>query len=414
MLKSLLRIALILILVGGVLAAAWWPLSNYLAEKNRPHWRTAKVSRGDIVSYVKSTGTVKPVLSVSIGSFVSGPITELHADFNQIVKKGDLLARIDPRLYQANVDRDQAILASRKADVARVSALLQQATRNEQRAIALRRDDEDFISAKEMDSFHFERLSLAAQLKLAEAAVMQAEGGLETSLANLEYTRIVSPVDGMVIDRLIDEGQTLAAQFTTPELFKVAPEMDRKMHIFASVDEADIGYIIQAQSKRLPVEFTVDAYPDDIFTGEIEQIRKNSTTVENVVTYPVVVAAKNPELKLLPGMTASLSFQIDERDDVLQIPNSALRFYPEIEHVRPEDRDLLLGNEDDELDEELDGEDEGEEDSEESNEENGEPAGRGGRTPTTRVLPGANDAGMSGSKRENSSRPSPSKPGSPI
>ncbi len=341
--KTLLRILILLALVVGLLTAAWWPVSNYLAARNRPQWRTAKVTRGKIVSDVKSTGTVKPVLTVSIGSFVSGPITELHANFNQIVKKGDLLARIDPRLYQANVDRDRAVLASRRADVDRVSALLLQATRNEQRAIALRKDDENFISAKEMDAFHFERLSLAAQLKLAEAAVEQAQGGLETSFANLEYTRIVSPVDGMVIDRLIDEGQTLAAQFTTPELFKVAPEMDRKMHIFASVDEADIGLIIQAQTKGLPVEFTVDAYPDETFYGEIEQIRKNSTTVENVVTYPVVVATKNPDLKLFPGMTASLSFQVDECQDVLRVPNSALRFYPLAEHVRAEDRDLLLG-----------------------------------------------------------------------
>jgi HlyD family secretion protein len=149
-----------------------------------------------------------------------------------------------------------------------------------------------------------------------------------------------------VIDRLIEEGQTLAAQFQMPELFKIAPDMEKKMHVFATIDEADIGRIIKAKESGLPVEFTVSAYPEDTFFGEIEQIRKNSTTTENVVTYPVVVAVPNPELKLLPGMTANLSFQVDEREDVLRVPNSALRFYPNNrEQVREKDREILDGDE---------------------------------------------------------------------
>jgi HlyD family secretion protein len=180
-------------------------------------------------------------------------------------------------------------------------------------------------------------------LKLAVAAVDQAQGALENAEANLEYTKILSPVDGMVIDCKISRGQTLAAQFQTPELFIIAPDMDKKMHVFASVDEADIGLIIKAQQRGLPVEFRVDAYRDEVFYGEIEQIRKNSTTTENVVTYPVVVAAANPDLKLLPGMTASLSFQVDEREKVLCVPNSALRFYPAPQDVREEDREILYG-----------------------------------------------------------------------
>jgi HlyD family secretion protein len=166
---------------------------------------------------------------------------------------------------------------------------------------------------------------------------------LKNAEANFEYTKILSPVDGMVIDKKIDRGQTLAAQFQTPELFIIAPDMDKKMYVFASVDEADIGLIIEAQKRKAPVEFRVDAYRDEVFYGEIEQIRKNSTTTENVVTYPVVVAAANPDLKLLPGMTASLSFQIDEREDVVRVPNTALRYYPELRHVRPEDREILYG-----------------------------------------------------------------------
>ena len=150
-----------------------------------------------------------------------------------------------------------------------------------------------------------------------------------TSEANLDYTEIRSPVDGIVIDRKIDPGQTVAATFQTPELFIVAPDMRKEMHVFASVDEADIGLIRDAQESGQPVRFTVDAYPDDLFEGKIFQIRKSSTTTQNVVTYPVVVSAPNPDLKLLPGMTASISFQVArDATNVLRIPNAALRFYP--------------------------------------------------------------------------------------
>jgi len=203
--------------------------------------------------------------------------------------------------------------------------------------------NKDYVSETEMDQYRFNRLSLDAQLKVAEATVKQAEATLETSRANLAYTEIRSPVDGIVIDRKIDPGQTLAAQFQTPELFIVAPDMKKQMNIFASVDEADIGLIRQAQQKKQPVHFTVDAYPDDLFEGTIWQIRMSSTTTQNVVTYPVVVAAPNPDLKLMPGMTANITFQILEKKNVLRIPNAALRFYPKSEAVRPEDRSILEG-----------------------------------------------------------------------
>lgn len=171
---------------------------------------------------------------------------------------------------------------------------------------------------------------------------------------NLEYTDIRSPVAGRMIDRKIDRGQTLAAQFQTPQLFVVAPNMEEEMHVFASVDEADIGLIRRAQQRDALVEFTVDAYPDDLFTGTIAEIRFNPTTVQNVVTYPVVVTAPNPELKLLPGMTANISFQIEKRSDVLKVPNAALRFYPERDQVREQDRKLLEGGGDDETNDAID------------------------------------------------------------
>jgi HlyD family secretion protein len=184
-------------------------------------------------------------------------------------------------------------------------------------------------------------MALEAQLTVAEAAVKQAEANLKNSKANLDYTDILSPVDGIVIDRKIDPGQTLASQFQTPELFTIAPDMDKVMHVFASVDEADIGMIRRAQEANQPVKFEVDAYPDDEFEGTIYQIRKSSTTTNNVVTYPVVIAAPNPDLKLLPGMTADIEFQIDVLNNVVRIPNAALLYYPPPELVRQQDRGLV-------------------------------------------------------------------------
>lgn len=350
--RFFLKLLVIVVVIIGAGWAAYKPAMSYWKQRNRPTYRTDEVTRRTITSVVNTSGEVKPVLSVLVGSFVSGPIEELHADFNDHVEKDQLLAEIDPRIYEAAVQRDRATLITREADVERVRAQLQQAINDEKRSIALREENADFISKTEMDRFHFNRMSLDAQLKVAQATIAQAEANLENSEANLGYTKIRSPVNGIIIDRKIDPGQTLAAQFQAPELFIIAPEMDKKMHVFASVDEADIGLIRTAQEKENPVHFTVDAYPDDLFVGEIEQIRFSSTETQTVVTYPVIVAAPNEDLKLLPGMTANLSFQIDEKEDVLCVPNAALRFYPTVRRVREEDRSLLDGAGDDDDDSE--------------------------------------------------------------
>ncbi len=339
--KFLLKLLVVLILLGVAGAAAVNPVRDYYKKRNQPEWRLVKVKRGDIVSVVNSTGEIKPVKSVQIGSFVSGPIIEIHVDFNDRVKTGDKLAKIDPRLFDANVRREQAILKTREAEVERVEALLQQARNNEKRAKDLHQENPEFISGTEMDQFIFSTRSLEAQLTVAEASVEQASASLENSMANLGYTDIVSPVDGIIIDRKIDTGQTLAAQFQTPEMFVLAIDMDKHMHVFASVDEADMGMIMKAQDAGQPVEFTVDAWPGEIFRGNIQQIRVSSTIEQNVVTYPVVVLASNPGMKLLPGMTASLSFQVDERKDVVRIPNPALRYFPDVKLVRESDRKLI-------------------------------------------------------------------------
>jgi HlyD family secretion protein len=341
--QKIVILLVVLLALGGVGYAAYSPVTQWWQTRNVPKWRLAEVEEGTIVAVRNSTGEVKPVLQISIGSFVSGPIDELYVEFNDEVKKGQLLAKIDPRIYEANAVRDLATLLIRLADVERVKAQHQRAINNENRAMSLQAEDPAFISQAQIDQVHFDRVGLEAEIQVAEASVAQASASLDNSLLNLEYTEIVSPVDGVVIDRKIDPGQTLAAQFQTPELFIVAPDLRKKMHVHASVDEADIGLIKRAQATKLPVSFTVDAYPDELFTGEIEEIRLSSTTTQNVVTYPVIVAAPNPDLKLLPGMTASLSFEVDRRPQVTKIPNAALRYFPESHLVREEDKPLLEG-----------------------------------------------------------------------
>ncbi len=321
------------------------PRLDYWAQRNKVQWETASIEQGDITRYVKSTGTIQPVLSVSIGSFVSGPIVELNVDFNDEVKQGDVLARVDPRLFQANVDRDEATLATREADLERIEAQLQQSLNNYMRGKKLRGSNEDFMSDREMDALTFDVKSLQAQRKLAKASIQQATASLDTSRANLNYCLVKAPVDGVVIDRKINPGQTLAAQFQTPELFIIAPDLREKVHVFAAVDEADIGLIQKAKAEARPVTFIVDAHPGEVFQGEIEQIRVSSVATSNVVTYPVVIAASNPELKLLPGMTASIDFEVGSTTNIRKLPNAALRFYPtEVKQVRESDRYLIDGS----------------------------------------------------------------------
>jgi HlyD family secretion protein len=336
--RRLLFWLVILAVIGGGLAAAAGPMSVWWRQRFATRYLTAPISRGRIEIVVNSTGTVKAVRSVSIGAFTSGPIWDIYVDYNSQVKKGEVLARIDPKLFKAAVDRDEAALLTQKAELTRVEALLQQAKNNEARARNLRAVNKDYISDTEMDQYKFGQLAAAAQVNLAHASVAQAEATLKNSQANLGYTEIKSPVDGIVIERKVDPGQTVAASFQTPELFVVAPDMDKHMHVFASVDEADIGLIRAAQEQGKSVKFTVDAYPGDLFEGKIYQIRKSSTPTQNVVTYPVVIETPNPSLKLFPGMTANISFEIETKENVLRLPAAALRFVPTVAQVRPEDR----------------------------------------------------------------------------
>lgn len=331
----------LLLAVGAAGLAAASPAFQSLYGIAPAKYEVAAVGRGTIVKVVRATGRVKPVHAVQVGTFVSGPIDELFVDFNDTVKKGDLLAKIDARIYESEVAQDRAIVATRKADLQRVKALLEQAVNEEQRGLGVREDNEDFISDSELDALKYQRLSLAAQVEVSKAAVQQAEAKLKNSLANLEYTEIRSPVDGVVIDRRVEKGQTVAATFATPVLFIVAPELAQEMHVYATVDEADIGLVRAAKQEDRTVSYTVDAYPDEVFEGRIEQIRSSSAAIDGVVTFPVVVSTTNPDRKLMGGMTANLLFKTEQKDEALYVPNSAIRFYPPEHLVRQQDRSIL-------------------------------------------------------------------------
>jgi HlyD family secretion protein len=258
--RGFLTFLIVIGVLAGIGTAIYFPAAKYIAERNKPAYRMQAASEGDITLNVNATGNVEPVLRVTVGAVVSGPIQDLYVDFNQVVEKDQLMAKIDPRLFESTVLRDRATLETRKAEVQRAEARLQQAINAEERAKKLVLKNIGLISETEVDETRFNRLAAEADLSVAKTAVKQAEATLENSEANLEYTEIRSPVDGIVIDRKIDEGQSLAAQFQAPELFVVAPEMDSRMYIYASVDEADIGLIKKAQKQKQPVTFTVDAY----------------------------------------------------------------------------------------------------------------------------------------------------------
>lgn len=351
--RTLIRLLIVLSILGGLGYAGYVRGAQWLRDRQKKQYRTAAVELGDMRITRNASGEIKPVLSVHVGSFVSGPIKELLVDFNDEVKKGQLLATIDQRIYIAAMQRDEAAHLTQLASVERVRAELQRAKNDEQRSLLLKAENPDFISQTDLDQFRFSRMSLEAQLTIAEASVKQALANLANSRANVDYTQITSPVDGIIIDKKIEPGQTLAASFQTPELFIIAPEMHKKMHIYASVDEADMGLIREAKESGQTVSFTVEAYPDEVFSeGTIEQIRLSSTVTQNVVTYPVIVATPNADKKLLPGMTAQLTFRIRDLKDVVRIPTEALNFVPKSKSdVREADQyrlDLNLKSDDSE------------------------------------------------------------------
>jgi len=283
---------------------------------------TEAVSRGAIAAVVTATGALNPVKSVQVGTYVSGPIKELHADFNSPVKKGELVAKIDPRPFQVKVQEAEANLANARAKMQkdRADLALKKLTLERNRELLER----NLIAQNDLDTAKSNYDQAVAQLALDAAGVQQAEAALQEARINLAYTDITSPVDGVVVSRNVDVGQTVAASFQTPTLFLIAQDLS-KMQVDTNVSESDIGSVRVGQ----PATFTVDAYPGKVFHGTVAQVRNAPITVQNVVTYDVVVAVDNPELELKPGMTATVSIITAERNDVVRIPLRALRFNPD-------------------------------------------------------------------------------------
>jgi HlyD family secretion protein len=293
------------------------------------------VGRGDVESVVVTTGTLEALNTIVVGSQLSGQLAELHADFNDLVEADQLIARIDPRTFEARVRASradvkvaQASIQQREAEVVRSEATLAQATRELARRQSL--EEKGHISESELDADVTAVETADAQLRIAQATVANAEAVLEQRQAALsqaevdvERTYIRSPVAGTVINRTVELGQTVAASLQAPELFQIAQDL-HQMKVEASVDEADIGRI----SDGLQVRFSVDAYPDRQFNGRVEQIRKAPDRIQNVVTYRVIIAASNDDLALLPGMTANVEVVLGHKSAVLKVPNAALRYTP--------------------------------------------------------------------------------------
>jgi HlyD family secretion protein len=270
-------------------------------------YETARATRGRIVQYVTASGTLRAVVSVDVGSQVSGRISELKADYNSRVKKGQVVAEIDPTLYRAELLQARGELAGAEAEV----LLKQQNLKRKKVLFPLK-----VASQSDLDQ-------ATADLAEARATVLVKQAALQKARANLDYCKIIAPVNGMVITRKVNLGQTVNAAMNTPVLFIIAQDIS-KMRIEADVSEADIGQVKDGQ----PVDFTVDAFPDDVFHGKVTQVRRSATTSQNVVTYQTIISVENPELKLFPGMTANVSILVAQKENGLRIPNGALRFSP--------------------------------------------------------------------------------------
>jgi HlyD family secretion protein len=292
--------AIIVVAIGGV----WF---FHRGGGDEPQYQTVTVTRGELTQVVTATGTLNPVVNVTVGSQVSGIITKLYVDFNSLVKKGQVIAEIDPSTYQAAVEQSEANLANAKANLE-----LQQAEAERSGELFTNK----LISGSDYDT-------AIATLHEAEAMVELDQASLDNANANLGYCKILSPVDGVIILRAVNVGQTVASSFNTPTLFQIANDLT-KMQIDSSVAEADVGGVVEGQS----VDFTVDAYPYRDFRGTVTQVQNSPTTVNNVVTYDCVIGVTNADYKLKPGMTANVSIVIAQREDALTIPNSALRFRP--------------------------------------------------------------------------------------
>jgi HlyD family secretion protein len=302
------------VLVVGILTSLL-----FACKGDSPSYRTDPVTRGDIQQSVTATGAVNAVTTVQVGTQVSGTIKTLYVDFNSRVKKGQIIAQIDPSTFESQVQQAQANLLSAQGNLEKAESTLVNDKRTYERNKELL--SKKLIAQGDLDTAETAYQTDKALVDVAKAQIAQAKASLDYAKQNLEYTKILSPVDGVVISRNIDVGQTVAASFQTPTLFTIAQDLT-KMQIDTNVAESDIGVVKLGQE----VDFTVDAYTDTMFKGKVWQVRQAPIIVQNVVTYDVVIQVNNRDLKLMPGMTANVSIVIQTRHDALRITNAALRF----------------------------------------------------------------------------------------
>jgi len=311
-------------LLGVVVAAA--AAAGYVALK-RPaplNYETATVDKGPVVARITATGVLSALVTVQVGAQVSGQITAISVDFNSPVKKGQLITKLDPVFYQAGVDQARANWVAAKAQVEK--AIVQEVDGKRQYDRTLSLKQRDLMSQADLETAEATWKAAAAQTGTAKGQLEQAKAALRQAEENLKYTNIYSPIDGVVISRTIDVGQTVASSLSAPTLFTIAQDL-RKMQVDTSVAEADVGKLHDG----MDATFLVDAYPNEKFSGRIRQIRNALQTVQNVVTYDAVIDVANPELKLKPGMTANSTVVYAERQDAIRVPNAALRFHPPAE-----------------------------------------------------------------------------------
>ncbi len=309
------------IIIISIIAAVVIIGAFLLIKKGSVKYITKPIAKDTITQYVEASGTIKPINTIEVGTQVSGTVAKIYVDYNSTVKQGQLLAELDPSLFQANVDQSSAKLNNAKASLAKAKATLAYKKNNYQRYKHLY--EKNYVSKDDVELALSNYLQAQADVTANQAEVSAASASLENNLTNLRYSKITSPVDGTVISRAVDVGQTVAASFNTPTLFEVAKDLT-KMQIETSVSEADIGKIKVGQH----AQYTLDGYQDKIFEGEVTQVRLASTTTNNVVTYTVIVSVDNADGFAIPGMSANVSIIVGKAENVLCVDNKALKFTP--------------------------------------------------------------------------------------
>jgi HlyD family secretion protein len=313
------KLIVFVVILGALGSGAW----AYYANRTRPEPTVTSlpVSRGDVLQSVQATGTLEAVTTVDVGTQVSGVVQELFADFNQIVRKDQVIARLDPSILQVQIESQTANVVRAEADLERLKVALADAEQKYQRADAMFK--KELLPRSEYEAADLAVKNAQAQIKSSEASLTQSKAALNQARVNLGYTVIKSPIDGIVISRNVDPGQTVAASMNAPTLYVIAADLS-KMQVIANIDEAEIGQMRPGQH----VTFRVDAYPTDTFTGNVEQVRLQPTVVQNVVVYSTVISVPNVQLKLKPGMTANVIIEVARRNNVLRLPTAAVRFRP--------------------------------------------------------------------------------------